>query len=515
MMLAEAGSLQSRCSRLSDRFKAAWTAQQVLSGVFQHFLREQLEPAGPFSEISQRIRDVQTALNGTWPSASSTAIDELEEEIDELSRRLLVADDRVGPSILRRFYDRLERPEPWVFDNLIRFYFHADAVEGDARDKIDLLITRLGEEFDAGRGEYVIREMLELRQRIVALVSLLRVAPPARSEVVQLIRALRSMRADIESADHFDDLLGRNLLKHGRTFKHRIGDLYFDPDVLLAIVELNVASKNRFLRLYNAEERRLIDDADKLLAHAEALERNFGTADHALAADLARFRELWERFSALRAQGNVKHDVVAQLKGSISDVLTRLDRGLEPEIEMPEVPESFFDDARQITMVTARFGRDEPLLPFILRIVRQFDALGTTLTPEELVALPETRDLRLEVWEAAAHQKLFERMAPEADDDTEELWLLYLRAAALRMKIDEEATILSTATAAGIRPVAELLAKCRESLDRANELDAAFGELLHEAAYYPDRRFMRQLYRSRFRLLRGYSGLWLIFDPYS
>ena len=225
MMLVEAGLLQSRCARLSDRFKAAWTAQQVLTAVYQHFLREPCEPVASFSTIAQRIRDVQSALNGTWPSASATAVDQLEDEIDELSRRLLIADDRVAPSLLRRFYERLESAEPWIFDNLIRFYFHADAVEGDTRDKIDLLITRLGEEFDADRGEYVIREMLELRQRIVALVSLLHVAPAPRTEVVQLIRALRSMRADIESADHFDDLLNRNLLRHGRTFKHRIGDL--------------------------------------------------------------------------------------------------------------------------------------------------------------------------------------------------------------------------------------------------------------------------------------------------
>lgn len=515
MMLAEAGSLQSRCARLSDRFKAAWTAQQVVSGVFEHFLREPPPLITDFPALSQRIRDVQLALNGTWPAASATAIDQLEEELDEVSRQLLVADVRIGPSLLRRFYERLETPEPWVFDNLIRFYFHADAVEGDARDKIDLLITRLGEEYDAARGEYVIREPLELRQRIVALVSLLRVGSAPRNEVVQLIRALRSMRAEIESASHFDDLTGGNLLKDGRTFKHRVGDLYFDPDVMVAVVELNIASKNRFLRLYGTEERRLLDDADKLLVHADALERNFGRSDHALREDLARFRSLWETFSALRAQGNVKHEVVAQLKGSISDVLARIDRGLEPEIEMADVPESFFDDARQIATASARFGRDERLLPFILRIVRVFDPLGSQLPPEELVRLQEAVDLRLETWEAAAYQKLFERLPADNDDDTEELWLLYVRAAALRVKIDEEATIFSTVIATGERPDDHLLAKCRQSLEWANELDNGFGELLHEAAYYPDRQIMRQLYRSRFRLLRGYSGLWLLSDKYS
>ena len=134
MMLVEAGLLQSRCARLSDRFKAAWTAQQVLTAAYQHFLREPCEPVASFSTIAQRIRDVQSALNGTWPSASATAVDQLEDEIDELSRRLLIADDRVAPSLLRRFDERLESAEPGIVDNLLRLNFRAEAVVGDRRD---------------------------------------------------------------------------------------------------------------------------------------------------------------------------------------------------------------------------------------------------------------------------------------------------------------------------------------------------------------------------------------------
>ena len=106
----------------------------------------------------------------------------------------------------------------------------------------------------------------------------------------------------------------------------------------------------------------------------------------------------------------------------------------------------------------------------------------------------------------------FDRRGPEAEEDTEELWLLYLRAAALRLKVDEEATILATAIAAGVRPEAELLAEAKKSLDLAKELDEQFGDLLQEAVYYSNRRILHQLYRSRFRLLRGFSGLWLIYD---
>ena len=53
------------------------------------------------------------------------------------------------------------------------------------------------------------------------------------------------------------------------------------------------------------------------------------------------------------------------------------------------------------------------------------------------------------------------------------------------------------------------------SLERAKELDQLFGDFLHEGIYYSDPDIIHKLYRSRFRLLRGFSGLWLIFDQRS
>ncbi len=90
-----------------------------------------------------------------------------------------------------------------------------------------------------------------------------------------------------------------------------------------------------------------------------------------------------------------------------------------------------------------------------------------------------------------------------------------MRAGALRIKVDEEATLLATAMAAGVRPEPDLLQKAKNSLDLAKELDELFGDFLQEAVYFSNRKILHELYRSRFRLLRGFSGLWLIFDRQS
>jgi hypothetical protein len=504
--VGQISAVQSRYSRVSDRLKATWTLHQFASGALRHFLGSGDAYELDLEPVYEQMRTLAGMINGTWPGVlENTAAPFLDVEcsLDAAAQTLLGIDSTISPSLLRRFFEKLKRQDDSIIEYLIRFYLYADAVEGDRRDKLDFLFTRLGEDFIPERGEFVMRESLELRQRIIELVGILRVAEAPRDEILRVIRAIRSIRDEIQSAVKFDDLTERNLLRDARTFKHRVGDLYFDPDVLMAIIELNVASKNRFGSLYGGEEQRLVEEADKLMEHGQAIERNFGDANPALIEEIARFREFKERFDCLRAQSNVKHDIVAQLKSSMNKVLAQLDRGLELEEDRaPDLPAAFFAEEQQLEALTAQFGRNEALLEYLQRI-------GAAVAAGE----PDT--LRLETWEAAAYRKLFEREAAEAAEDTEELWMVYLRAAALRIKVDEEATILATAMAAGVRPEGELLSRAKRSLDSAKELDEQFGDFLQEAVYYANRKILHQLYRSRFRLLRGFSGLWLIYDRQS
>ena len=79
-------------------------------------------------------------------------------------------------------------------------------------------------------------------------------------------------------------------------------------------------------------------------------------------------------------------------------------------------------------------------------------------------------------------------------------------------KVDDEATMIAAAVGAGAAPEPELMTKAKQSLDCAKALDELFSDLLREAVYYSNPKILHQLYRSRFRLLRGFSGLWLIYD---
>jgi len=514
MSVAEIGVLHGRYVRLTDRFKAVWTYHQFASAVFKNFLAMPLPYTIDFQAAYDRIKAVSTMLNAAQAAAATSAMDLCDLALARASEPLLRADDQIAAPILRRFFEKLKKQDETIVQNLIKFYLYSDAVEGDRRDKLDFLFTRIGEDFMADRGEYWSRESLEFRERIIALVTLLRTEEAPPEEVVRVIKSIRALRDQIQAAARIEELTDRNLLRNARQFKHRLGDFYFHPDVLLAIVELNVSTKNKFLRLYHEDESRIVEDSQKLLEHGDAIERNFGDTNPELLQEIARFRSAKEQFDRSRASSNVKHDTITRLKQSMTSILAQLDRGLggDETETTADLPPAFFTEAEQEQRVGGRFGHDPILHAHLMRIAVGVDPLDPLLMPEELADSAPARELRLEPWEIAAYQKLFDLRPAEGNDDGDELWMLYVRAAALRMKIDEEATMLAASRAAGVGPESGILGKAKESLDCAKELDEEFNTLLHEAVYYTNARILHQLYRSRFRLLRGFSGLWLIYD---
>lgn len=512
MSVAEIGLLHGRYVRLTDRFKAIWTHHQFVSGVFKTFLQQPLPYNVDFQKIYERIKAVMPTINTAQVTEAAAALSLSELAVERTATSLLRADDRISASHLRRFFEKLKRQDESIVHFLIKFYLYAGAVDGDRRDKVDFLFTRIGEDYVAERAEYWSRDSLEFREKVIALVSAMRLPDAAQEEVVRLIRQVRALRDEIQSAEALEELTERRLLENARKFKHVLGDLYFQPDVLLAIVELNVATKNKYLRLYHEDEQKIVEDSQKLMEHGDAIERNFGDTNPELIEEIARFRDFKERFDVSRASSNVKHDVITQLKHSMSNILSQLDRGLATEADVEELPASFFDHAQQVENITSRFGSEPVLQPYLLRIAAAVDIADPSIMPEEVVEFPNVRELRLEAWEIAAYQKLFDRRPAEADEDNDELWTLYLRAAALRIKVDDEATMVAAAVGAGASPEPKLMGNAKQSLDCAKALDELFSDLLREAVYYSNPKILHQLYRSRFRLLRGFSGLWLIYD---
>ena len=512
MSVAEIGQLHTRYVRLSEKFKAVWTYNQFATGVFKNFLQAPLPYRIDFQKIYESLKTACDVIQSSTASGAVVIMDQSEKELQGVLRDLIAADERISPSIVRRFFEKVRRQDEKIIFNLIKFYLYAGAVEGDPRDKLDFLFTRIAEDFVEERGEYSVKDSLELRKLFQSLLSVRPAPPIEQQEVVDLIRAIRGLRDEIARSGNFEDLTGKDLLNQARALKQTLRNRIFHPDILLAIVDANITTKNRFSALYRDEEQKIVDDARKLLDSEPAIARGFGDTNPDLLDELERFKRFKQEFDDSRLNSNVKHGVIAQLKTSMNNILAQLDRGLDTAEPEP-LSESFFLDVQHADSIQSRFGEDPVLHEHLLKIVTALDAMDRHLSHDRIANAPECRALRLEPWEIAAFQKLYsERHRREGE--TDDLLLLYLRAAALRMKIDQEANDLAAIPAHKTADPG-LLENIKASLDRAKELDMAFRDFLQEGISYSNPKNVHRLYRSRLRLLRGFSGLWLLYDQHA
>lgn len=510
MSVAEIGALHSRYVRLSDKFKALWTFHQFASGVYKNFLDEVLPYNIAFQEIYEEIRRGGDAIQSSDGALAAQMMDKSERELSSIVARQIHADQKISASILRRFFEKLRNQDEKIIFNLIKFYLYADSIDGDQRDKLDFLFTRIAEEFIEERGEYSSRDSLELRKQILGLIQVWPAPEPRREQAAELVKAIRMLQDDVERVSRFEQFSERNLLVRARELKHSIGDLFLDPDVLLAITACNISTKNRFALLYRDEEQKMLDDAKRLLENESAIARGFGERNPELLDEMERFKRFKSEFDESRAQSNVKHNVVTGLKTSLSNILAQLDRNLDASSAPGGDAPTFDVDADRVAM---KFGDDPVLYPSLVRLFSVLDSFDDDMASDQIVTAPSTKNLRLESWEVDAYRKLY-RGALRSDGESEELLLLYLRAAAIRIRIEEQASAFAL-SAKNSTPDGLLLAEVKESLDRAKELDLRFKDFLSEGIATPTQKALHRLYRSRLRLLRGFSGLWLVYDSYA
>jgi hypothetical protein len=76
--------------------------------------------------------------------------------------------------------------------------------------------------------------------------------------------------------------------------------------------------------------------------------------------------------------------------------------------------------------------------------------------------------------------------------------------------MDDEAREIDRLERRGSEHLAETVERASQSLQRASEIERRFAWVVDDALYRGDTEFLEPLYRCRFRLLRAYSGLWLI-----
>ena len=489
---------------VSNIFKSAWTFHQFLQGLRKVFpdLPTSEYPAD-FQSIYGELKLVSDNLSETSVEAADTQLAEVENRLMPLLQQLLAVDAGVSPALLRQFFQRVKNFDDNILTQLVKFYLYSRDPEGwdlDRLDKADFLATKAAEEYNESRGAYVLIDRTRVRELAQGFWSALAVAPVAAETEEAVCREIQALDQEIRSANSIEDLHHHDLIRRYRELKHSLGDAFFQPRMWYAILDANLALKNRIQELYRRDEQRIVAEYQQIFE----LERDV-PVDVALGEELSQFRVAVERFERQLQGENVRLAELAELRERVRELVPKL----QPESASSEV-QAQPSEARGAETASAGAPDAEVEERYVeshyQAIVTALDDTNPTLDAKKVSLQPEIFALGLGPREVVAYRRLFG--GGRCDRDREQF---VLRAAALRalieQQVDEIKGILDDTAATRDAPI---FAEARQTVRLGDLFLRRFEHRIEQAVLSSDAPEARALQILKMRLMRGYSGLWLM-----
>jgi hypothetical protein len=533
----ELGAVHRRYADTSHRFRAAWTFHQFLQSLGKSGQQEMRDAHSlEFQNLYAELKDISQNLNTAESDRLRGRLDGIDRSLGQLIEALDEEDARVAPYYLRQFFRRVKTYDEKILTQLVKFYLYAQQGEiwpTERLDKVDFLLARLSEEEDDRTGEPRLRDHRRLGEIFHGLWAMVGAPLPETAFVTEKRREIEGIRQEVAEMETLETVSEVNLIPRYRQLKHDLGNLLFEPALLLAIQETNLVLKSRIQNLYAKEERRIVDEYQRVFE----LEREV-PVDRELDQELIQFRQEVERFEAQLQSQELKLEDLALLRARVRELLPRLaaaGRGVvafaaegtspgtaahpgdgtaagpgprrAPDASHSLAGEGGYMAAAGAAVPESPLAAQEDLLgEFYRKLVDALREVDPELPAERVVVLQEVFPLRIEPREVVAYRRLYGR----ANCDRE-LEQFLLEGAALRMRINEEAQeisgILDETSVTGDSIV---FARARWTARTADAFLWRFHHVLDEAVLAGSVTEGRQLQLLRMRLMRDYSGLWLL-----
>ena len=490
---------------LAGRFKAGWTFHQFLQGLQKFFVEAEI-PRYPsdFQEIHAALKMVAENLTGPESSQVAQELDRASRLLAQMFALLAAADARVSPPLLRQFFERVRNYDDQILAQMVRFYLllaREEGLSGNRLDKVDFLVTKLSEEVDPVSGSVLMRERARLREIFTGFWSMFDDLQPDLSWLEDRRNEIEDYRRELGALANLDALADSRLVSRYRETKQILGRYLIHPEVLATVVETNLSIKNKVRQNFRIEEERIRSESKRILDMESKV-----PVDMQLDQELSLFRQKLEEFEHKQRSDNVKLDDIAFLRRQVEDLMPRLMRGVPGSGDGGGAGQPAGAGDSDGSSPAASAAPDEGLSGHFSEIV---DALGGTdkQAPPKQVALDrEIYHLRLEPREIVAYRRL--HVTPEGDSEVERF---LLEAAALRLKMNQEAgeitEILDETAVTRSSPVFE---RARRTTQLADAQIQRFGQLIEDAVRGNLFAEAQQLQLLRMRLIRDYSGLWLL-----
>ena len=529
-----------RYTILSDRFRSLWTFYQFLSGVFKHLGEGAMPYTYDFQALHSQLEDLVHKIGVESTVDAKPELDRLERELDRIQRDLAKIENGFPPSVMRKFFDHIKRQDEKVLCALLKFYLLSKYFEQDTLDKLDILFTRLAE-IPLDDGRVAPRESDDLMRTFSRLGEFTELPPLPRAEAAALAESVGAVRHELESIDTYQALVKSEVYERYRKLKQRLGKAALHPSLLVEITTTNIVAKNRFKDLFETEERKVAENTNRIYDIERYLKRHPELASQNLKRQIEEFRHIRIRYETSLRKENVKRDDITDMTRAMHAVLAQFDPsskrtvapddltagieisglgatvsdgGTDEGLRPPEEPELLVEDAGggdrpHVTALTDMLPTDPLLNESLHKIMFALEMVVWDRLPAQVADAPEIRNLNLEPWEVATYRRLSEGNVDRSSTEWE-LDRFFLTSAALRLKMEEERDEI-TRLESGNNPdrLFEVLERSAQSLERARDMDRRFQWFIDDIVFRGETQQLESLYRSRFRFLHGYSGLWL------
>ena len=525
--------LNLRYTELSRLFRSGWTFHQFVQGVNKVFSNEKISLDGlSFQGVYSRLKAVPAALQADAFGEVNQHLDAAELELDTLVAQLVDVDRGVSAALLRRFFERVKNYDRKILGQLLRFLVLTRKArwDTDRQDKADFLATRYYEENTAKGSERLFEELWEIL--CGAQTQLTDGIEEKVDDVLGEISSLREAMAQLDSLEQFNQM---GLIQAFRKVKHDLGITVFEPQVLKAVIDSNLFVRSTVTGFYEREERRIAAEYQEVFE----LERGARTADDGLEDELEEFRDQVEALERSIEDQNVKLHSLADVGSKARSLLPRLrsaggeegagpdaeveqgapaDRGnLGDTAEMPSesLPRNIrpiddwqdgIQEERPEGALRVRTAYADVLADSLRQLLQMLEGSDWKADPATVTLTEEARPFRLEPREVLAYRRL--HGALRFDRDVEQF---VLESCSLRLLLSAQAEeIVSLLDVQRRRKEGTAFEEGRKLCNLASRFESRFAHFLHQALLSNRPEDARNLFQLRMRLLRDYSGLWLL-----
>lgn len=505
MSVEELSQLHRRYIELSDRFKAAWTFHQFLQGVHKVFVDENVgrDPIS-FQELYASLKGMSQNLNTAATQELREQLDRLDKDLRERLQVLVDEDSRVSPSLLRQFFQRVKSYDEKILVQLLRFYaltHSGDEWTDDRLDKVDFLITKLGEQIQDLKIQAILRDPTRVHEIFQSLWSTLNVEPVTQDQIEAVQEAILAIRKEITGVENLDELNQRECVRRYRDFKHELGSLLFEPQIAPLILEANLVVRHAIQDLYQLEERRITTEYLEVFE----LERD-ATPDTQLDLDLKQFRQEIEAFEGHLQAKNVRLEELAYIRNRVRTLIPRLREAVSSKSRMGETGVESADESVALAPSPAALAEEEILEPYLEKVRAALENADVMASPRAVTVSPGVQPLRLLTRDVVAFRRLEKGTGCNVAVES-----FVLEVAALRLRINEEAEeIASTRALSSEGADEELIARARETTRLADSFEKRLSHFMTQALQDGELTSAQELQVLRIRLLRDYTGLWLV-----